>query len=218
MRLRVAETGLRPPVPTEQPRRRPPATKPNGGRRAAIGDGRLHHLRRPQRFVPAVRMRWDLVHGHAGRRSAHRANGLRCVPTGREMVEPRALRGNAMSDRIMSHEAKSIHVTADVVVADFIREYFQFHRRARLALPAIRNRNSKLRRGEFDKLMTRSPRAIAEFVSKHDDPKKDCAIYFCTATIKARATSRDADSCWEFPSLFADVDDKNHDLTRAEVD
>ena len=121
-----------------------------------------------------------------------------------------------MSDRIMSHEAKSIHVTADVVVADFIREYFSFTE-GRVWLSAIRNRNSKLRRGEFDKLMTRSPRAIAEFVSKHDDPKKDCAIYFCTATIKARATSRDADSCWEFPSLFADVDDKNHDLTRAEV-
>jgi hypothetical protein len=82
---------------------------------------------------------------------------------------------------------------------------------------ALRNSDSKLQKGELDHIVTRSPDEVKKFVAKWDRPEHECGIYFCTATLKPGTTRRVAENCDQFTSLFADVDDKNHDLARSVV-
>jgi len=84
-------------------------------------------------------------------------------------------------------------------------------------LCALRNSDSKLPKGELDHTITRSPDEVKKFVAKWDRPEHECGIYFCTATLKQGATRRVAENCEQYTSLFADVDDKNHELSREEA-
>jgi hypothetical protein len=99
---------------------------------------------------------------------------------------------------------------------DFLRNYFR-GTEGRIYLAAIRNPKSKLSPGEINKLLTRSPVDVAKFVDAHDKPEYECAIYYCTATLRDNHARRDAAGCQQFPSLFADVDDANHELDRDRV-
>src|SRR5258705_8888710 len=122
------------------------------------------------------------------------------MPTGRAMAEPRALRGSTMID----------------TSAAFLRDYFR-GTEGRIYLAAIRNPKSKMPPGEVDKLLPREPGEVARFVAAYDRPECDCAIYYCTATLRDGHAKRDAAGCRQFPSLFADTDDKNHELDRDRV-
>jgi hypothetical protein len=104
----------------------------------------------------------------------------------------------------------------DATCAGFLREYFR-GTEGRIYLAAIRNPKSKLGTGEVDRLLTRNPGDIARFVATYDKPECDCAIYYCTATLRDGHVKRDAAGCWQFPSLFADCDDNNHELDRGRV-
>ena len=100
--------------------------------------------------------------------------------------------------------------------SDFIREYFR-GTKGKVFICAIRNPKSKLRRGEVDHIITRSRAKVDQFIAEHDRPENESAIYFATATLREGATSRTAANCWQLPSVFADVDDHGHDLTRTQV-
>jgi hypothetical protein len=100
--------------------------------------------------------------------------------------------------------------------AAFLRDYFR-GTEGRIYLAAIRNPKSKMPAGEIDKLLTREPGEIARFVAEYDRPECDCAIYYCTATLHDGRAKRDAAACQQFPSLFADCDDTNHELDRGRV-
>jgi AAA domain len=97
--------------------------------------------------------------------------------------------------------------------AAFLRDYFR-GTEGPIYLAAIRNPKSKLEPGEFDKLLTREPGEVARFVAAYDRPECDCAIYYTTATLRAGHVKRDAAGCWQFPGLFADCDDNNHEIDR----
>jgi hypothetical protein len=99
---------------------------------------------------------------------------------------------------------------------EFLREYFR-GTDGRIYLGAIRNPKSKLGRGEIAHLVTRNSSAIDKFIASNDKPELEAAIYFCTATLRDGQTKRDAAACREFPSLFADCDDHNHELDLARV-
>jgi putative DNA primase/helicase len=107
-------------------------------------------------------------------------------------------------------------VAVSRISSNFLREYFD-GTRGRLYLGAIRNSKSRLPPGEIDRVRMRNSDAIDKFVSKYDKPEHDCAIYFCTATLREGRTSRTAADCQEFTSLFADCDDHNHELKRERV-
>ena len=100
--------------------------------------------------------------------------------------------------------------------SDFIRQYFR-GTQGKVFICAIRNPKSKLRRGEVDHVITRSRGKVDQFIAEHDQPGNELAIYFATATLREGATSRTAANCWQLPSVFADVDDHGHDLTRTQV-
>jgi hypothetical protein len=100
--------------------------------------------------------------------------------------------------------------------AAFLRDYFR-DTEGRIFLAAIRNPKSKLGTGEVDHLLTRKMGEVARFVATYDKPECDCAIYYCTATLRDGHTKRDAAGCRQFPSLFADCDDNNHELDRGRV-
>jgi hypothetical protein len=102
------------------------------------------------------------------------------------------------------------------VSVDFLRNYFR-GTEGLIYLAAIRNPKSKLSPGEINKLLTRSPVDVANFVDAHDKPEHECAIYYCTATLRDNHARRDAAGCRQFPSLFADVDDANHEHDRDRV-
>lgn len=84
-------------------------------------------------------------------------------------------------------------------------------------LAAIRNGDSKLERGEIDRLVTRNSGRIDKFIAAHDQPAREAAIYFTTATLRRGEIKRVAANCWEFTSLFADIDDHGHELDRPRV-
>ena len=96
----------------------------------------------------------------------------------------------------------------------FLREYFR-GTEGRVYLSALRNSKSKLKRGELANQVTRDPGDVTKFLAQHDKPELECGIYYCTATLKNGSDKRTAADCRQFPSLFADVDDKNHSLDRA---
>jgi hypothetical protein len=102
------------------------------------------------------------------------------------------------------------------ISADFLRDYFR-DTEGNVYLAAIRNPKSKMGAGEIDKLLTRERDEVARFVTTYDKPECDCAIYYCTATLRDGHVKRDAAGCRQFPSLFADCDDNNHDLDRDRV-
>jgi AAA domain len=104
----------------------------------------------------------------------------------------------------------------DAASAAFLRDYFR-GTEGRIYLAAIRNPKSKMGAGEVDKLLTREPGEVARFVAAYDRPECDCAIYYCTATLRDGHAKRDAAGCRQFPSLFADCDDANHELDRDRV-
>jgi putative DNA primase/helicase len=99
---------------------------------------------------------------------------------------------------------------------DFVREYFG-GTEGQVYICAIRNADSKLPRGEIDKICTRDLKAIESFIGKYDLKERENGIYFAAATLKPGAESRQSNNCHQFPSIFADIDDKNHDLSRAAV-
>jgi hypothetical protein len=99
---------------------------------------------------------------------------------------------------------------------EFLREYFR-GTEGRIYLGAVRNAKSTLGRGEVDKLVTRRPSEINKFIAEHDKPEREVSIYYCTATILDGQTTREAGNCQQFPSLFADCDDHNHELKRPRV-
>jgi hypothetical protein len=99
---------------------------------------------------------------------------------------------------------------------DFLREYF-CGTEGRVYLGALRNPKSTLGRGEVAKLVTRNSTDIAKFIAEHDKPEREVGIYYCTATLLDGHTTREAGSCRQFPSLFADCDDHNHELNRGRV-
>jgi hypothetical protein len=82
---------------------------------------------------------------------------------------------------------------------------------------AVRNIKSTLSHGEIGHITTRNSGDVNKFVANYDQPKNECAIYFCTGTLQNGHTSRGAADCWQFPSLFGDCDDHNHDLDRTRV-
>ena len=98
----------------------------------------------------------------------------------------------------------------------FLQEYFR-GTKGPVYITALRNPKSELPGRELDKLLTRIPADIATFLTKHDKREQECGIYYCTATLKPGSKSRKADDCFQFISLFADVDDKNHALTRTQA-
>jgi hypothetical protein len=100
--------------------------------------------------------------------------------------------------------------------SDFVREYFS-RTKGKVYLCAIRNPKSKLRRGEINHIITRSRAKVDQFIAEHDHPENELAIYFATATLREGYTSRTAANCWQLPSVFADVDDHGHNLTRTQV-
>ena len=96
---------------------------------------------------------------------------------------------------------------------NFLREYFK-DTDGSVCLCVYRNRDSKQPHGEIDRLCTRHPIEIEKFIAEHDLPEREGGIYFAGATLKPGATQRNGESCHQFPSIFADVDDKNHELSR----
>src|SRR5450755_1281658 len=100
---------------------------------------------------------------------------------------------------------------------DFLREYFR-GTKGQTFLGAVRNAGSELSHGHIGYLATRKPDEVAKFAATYDKPEHECAIYYCTATLRDGATRRPAAAdCLQFPSLFADIDDANHELDRAAV-
>ena len=97
--------------------------------------------------------------------------------------------------------------------ADFLREYFRGTEGA-VFVCSYRNPDSKLPKGELGKIVTRDPGAVSKFVVSRDKPEHENGIYFSTATYKPDVISRVSENCLQFVSLFADVDDKNHELKR----
>ena len=66
--------------------------------------------------------------------------------------------------------------------SDFLREYFH-GTEGRIYIGALRNPKSALPHGEIDHITTRNSGDVDKFVARYDQPKAECAIYFCTATI-----------------------------------
>jgi hypothetical protein len=100
---------------------------------------------------------------------------------------------------------------------EFLREYFHGSK-GNIFLGAVRNAGSKLGSGHIGEIATRRPEAVAKFVATYDKPENECAIYYVTATLKNGATKRpEAADCAQFVSLFADIDDGNHELDRAAI-
>src|SRR5262249_6632399 len=104
----------------------------------------------------------------------------------------------------------------EMTMREFVREYFG-GTEGQVYICAIRNADSKLPRGELDKICTRDLKAIESFIGKCDLKERENGIYFAAATLKRGADSRQADNCHHFPSIFADIDDKNHDLPRGAI-
>src|SRR5215470_4961827 len=100
--------------------------------------------------------------------------------------------------------------------AAFIREYFR-GTQGGIYLGVIRNAGSKLSRGEIAHLITRNAGQIEKFLAEHDKPEHECALYYCTATLRDGLAKRIGTNCQHFPSIFSDIDDHNHDLDRARV-
>jgi hypothetical protein len=103
-----------------------------------------------------------------------------------------------------------------MINSNFLREYFR-GTEGRVYLGALRNSKSLLRSGEVDRIVTRNLAAVTRFIARYDKPAFECGIYFCTATLYDGHESRTAEDCRQFPSLFADCDDHNHDLGRDRV-
>ena len=80
---------------------------------------------------------------------------------------------------------------------DFVREYFG-GTEGQVYICAIRNADSKLPRGEIDKVCTRDLKAIENFVGKCDLKERENGIYFAAATLKPGAESRQADTVTTF--------------------
>jgi putative DNA primase/helicase len=68
----------------------------------------------------------------------------------------------------------------------------------------------------FRKTSNRDTTAIEHFVTRFDEPGR--AIYFCVGTIKEGATARNKQNVAEISFLFTDIDFKDIDDTRADVE
>jgi hypothetical protein len=79
---------------------------------------------------------------------------------------------------------------------------------------ALRNNKSKLQSGEVAHIVTRSLNEVKDFRDKWDRPEHEVGIYYHTATLKFGASRRIKQNCHHFISLFSDVDDANHELSR----
>jgi hypothetical protein len=79
---------------------------------------------------------------------------------------------------------------------------------------ALRNSKSKLPLGEVAHIVTRNINDIKSFRDKWDRPEHECGIYYHVATLKSGAARRIKQNCLHFISLFSDVDDANHELSR----
>ena len=66
----------------------------------------------------------------------------------------------------------------------------------------------------LDKELTRNVTAAEAFVARRDRPEYENGIYVALATVKPGDSRPIRESCFQFTALFADVDDKNHDLSR----
>jgi hypothetical protein len=98
----------------------------------------------------------------------------------------------------------------------FLAEYFRGTAGC-VYVGAIRNSDSKLQRGEIAHIVGRGRSNVDAFITAHDKPEHEVALYFCTGTLRAGHTERSKDDCQEFVSLFADTDDHNHELDRDRV-
>jgi hypothetical protein len=97
--------------------------------------------------------------------------------------------------------------------ADFLREHFR-GAEGKVFFCCYRNTDSKLAKGELGKIITRDPNAVSKFIAERDKREHENGVYFSTATYKPEVISRDGENCLQFVSLFADVDDKNHGISR----
>jgi hypothetical protein len=100
--------------------------------------------------------------------------------------------------------------------SDYLRDYFK-QTKGKIFLACIRNSDSKLPPGQIAEQVTRSIPEIDQFIAKYDKPETETAIYYCTATLRDGRNRRIAENCWQFPSLFADIDDKKNDLSHGQV-
>jgi hypothetical protein len=96
---------------------------------------------------------------------------------------------------------------------DFLREQFR-GTKGLIYFCALRNNTSELQPGEVAHILTRDLNKIESFRDKWDRPEHECGIYFSTATLKPGTARRIKQNCHQFTSLFSDVDDPNHELSR----
>src|SRR6516165_7046229 len=96
---------------------------------------------------------------------------------------------------------------------DFLPELFR-GTKGLIYFCALRNSKSKLPPGEIAHIITRDLDKIEGFRDKWDQPEHECGIYFHTATLKVGADRRIKGNCRQFSSLFSDVDDANHEMSR----
>jgi hypothetical protein len=95
----------------------------------------------------------------------------------------------------------------------FLAELFR-GTKGQIYVCALRNNKSKLQPGEVAHIVTRSINEVKSFRDKWDRPEHECGIYYHTATLKFGAVRRIKHNCHQFNSLFSDVDDANHELSR----
>ena len=100
--------------------------------------------------------------------------------------------------------------------SEFVREYFA-GTHGNIFLGCLRNADSNQPHGQITKLITQANDNVDRFIDRCDKPICEGGIYFCTATLRNGHTDRKAEDCFEFVSLFADTDDKNHDLSWGQV-
>jgi len=98
-------------------------------------------------------------------------------------------------------------------IEDFLREQFR-GTKGLIYFCAIRNNKSKLRSGEVAHIVTRDLNKIESFRDKWDRPEHEVGIYYHTATLKPGASRRIKQNCHQFISLFGDIDDPSHELSR----
>ena len=99
------------------------------------------------------------------------------------------------------------------VSGDFLPELFR-GTKGLIYFCALRNSKSKLPLGEVAHILTRNINDIKSFREKWDRPEYECGIYYHVATLKPGAARRIKQNCLHFISLFSDVDDANHELSR----
>jgi hypothetical protein len=80
---------------------------------------------------------------------------------------------------------------------------------------AYRNLDSHWEKGETGRAYKLSQ--VDRFLSGNDIPASQNGCYFLTSTLKPDQYARSGENCLSYVSVFADLDDKNHDLPREKV-